>query len=93
MSGKVTITVEGRSGSVTYESEGRRITGWWEFAGGDAVAIVHIGSASEWQHGHPWAVAQRAGIMRFVADEVIRQKAGGCRADIDEDGGWITIKR
>ncbi|MFZ1693434.1 MAG: hypothetical protein WAT74_09575 [Flavobacteriales bacterium] len=89
---QVTITEEGRSGSVYYESEGRRITGWWEFAGGDAVAIVSMGSASEWQHGHPWAVAQRAEILHFVGDEVVRQKASSCKADIDEEGGWITIR-
>lgn len=90
---KVTITEEGRSGSVRYESEGRRITGWWEFAGGDAVAIVSMGSASEWQHGHPWAMERRAEILRFVGEEVVRQKASGCRAVIDEEGGWITITR
>lgn len=90
---QVIITEEGRSGSVLYESDGRRISGWWEFAGGDAVAIVHIGSASEWRHGHPWAVGQRAEIMRFIADEVIRQKASTCKAVIDEEGGWITLKR
>jgi hypothetical protein len=88
---QVTITVEGRSGSVTYESDGRRIAGWWEFAGGDAVAIVSIGSASEWRQRHPWALEQRAEILRFVANEVVRQKAGGCRAEIDEEGGWITL--
>ncbi len=93
MGANVTITEEGRSGSVTYGSDGRRITGWWEFAGGDAVAIVYIGSASEWRNGHAWALGQRAEIMRFVADEVIRQKASSCRAEIDEEGGWITLKR
>lgn len=50
---QVTITEEGRSDSMYYVDEGRRITGWWEFAGGDAVAIVSMGSASEWRHGHP----------------------------------------
>jgi hypothetical protein len=90
---QVIITEEGRSGSVHYESDGRRISGWWEFAGGDAVAIVYIGSASEWRHGHPWAVDQRAEIMRFIANEVIQQKASSCKAEIDEDGGWISLKR
>lgn len=93
MSSTVTITEEGRSGSVQYEQEGRRISGWWEFAGGDAVAIVYMGSTSEWQHGHPWAVEQRAEILRFVGEEVVRQKAGSCKAEIDEEGGWITITR
>ncbi|MCW5898570.1 MAG: hypothetical protein KIT10_04810 [Flavobacteriales bacterium] len=87
----VTITEEGRSGSVYYDSEGGRITGWWEFGGGDAVAIVYMGSASEWRHGHPWAMERRAEILRFVGDEVVRQKASSCKAVIDEEGGWITI--
>lgn len=91
--GTVTITEEGRSGSVHYEAEGRRISGWWEFAGGDAVAIVSMGSASEWQQRHPWAMEHRAGILRFIGEEVVRQKAGGCKAEIDTEGGWIEITR
>ena len=93
MERKVSITEEGRSGDVVYAEGPRSIRGWWEFAGGDAVAIVYIGSASEWRHGHPWAVGQGAEIMRFIADEVIRHKAGSCKAVIDEEGGWITLKR
>lgn len=88
----VSITEEGRSGSVYFAMDGHRITGWWEFGGGDAVAMVSMGSASEWQHGHPWAVARRAEILRFVGDEVVRQKASGCTPVIDEEGGWITIR-
>ena len=93
MSERVIITEEGRSGSVSYQEGDHRITGWWEFAGGDAVAIVNMGSASEWTHGHPWAVERRAAILRFVADEVVRQKASSCKAEIDEEGGWITLTR
>lgn len=90
---RVTITEEGRSGSVMYTEASGSISGWWEFAGGDALAIVNVGSANEWKHGHPWAVERRAAILRFVADEVIRQKASGCKAEIDEENGWITLRR
>jgi hypothetical protein len=89
----VTITQEGRSGAVIYAEAERRITGWWEFAGGDAIAIVSMGSGSEWQRAHEWAVERRADILRFVADAVLRQKASGGTADIDEAGGWITLRR
>lgn len=92
MPARVIITEEGRSGSVIYQEEGGAITGWWEFSGGDALAIVSMGDAKNWMHGHGWACDRRAEILRFVADEVIRQKAGGSRAEIDEDGGWITIR-
>lgn len=83
---RVTITEEGRSGSVTCDFEGRTIAGWWEFAGGDAIAIVHLPASG-------WPAAQRASLFRTVASEVIRQKCPGCRADIDETSGWITIRK
>ncbi len=90
---QVIITEDGRTGSVTYEQGGKHISGWWEFAGGDAIAIVNMGGVAEWQRARPWAVEHRPAIMRKVADEVIRQKATGCKAEIDEESGWITIRR
>lgn len=89
---QVTITTEGRSGSVIYTADGGRISGWWEFAGGDAIAIANMGSMAEWQRVHPWAVSERSAILRFIAQEMIRQKASGCRADIDEESGWIELR-
>lgn len=89
----VTITAEGRSGSVIYTAEGGRISGWWEFAGGDAIAIANMGAAAEWERSYPWAFAERSAILQFIAQEMIRQKASGCRADIDEERGFIEIVR
>lgn len=88
---KVSITQEGRSGSVTYAEDGGRINGWWEFGGGDAVTLISMGSREEWRTGHTWALGQRAAILSFVAGEVLRQKAPGCRAEIDEESGLITV--
>ena len=90
---KVTITEDGRSGSVSYTEPGGTISGWWEFAGGDAIAIVNMGSESVWCVQHPWAMDRRADILRSVGDEVVRQKASGCKAEIDLEGGWINIVR
>lgn len=36
---------------------------------------------------------RRAEILRFVGEEVVRQKASGCRTVINEEGGRITITR
>ena len=90
---RVTITQEGRSGSVIYEEAGQRISGWWEFGGGDVITIVSMGDRSQWDKDHPWAVERRGAILRTVADEVIRQKASGCTAEIEEEDGWITIRQ
>ena len=82
---RVTITEEGRSGSVTWQQHDQTVTGWWEFAGGDAIALVRLDAPSD------WPAEQRAAVFRFVADEVIRQKCSGGRAEIDAVGGWITV--
>ncbi len=91
MEQKVTITESGRSGAVIYHGSGGQISGWWEFAGGNTLAIVGMGGLSEWEHGHTWAVDRRSEILRFVAEEVVRQKAGGRRYTLDEDSGFIEI--
>ncbi|MEZ4379529.1 MAG: hypothetical protein AB7N73_09955 [Gemmatimonadales bacterium] len=84
--GRVTITEEGRSGSVTCHLEDRTVTGWWEFAGGDALALVHLDLPTGWPPD------RRDAFLRWVADEVIRQKCPGHRAELDAGGGWITIR-
>lgn len=69
----VTIEQDGRSESVLYEEDGWSITGWWEFAEGDAIAIPNMGNAAEWERIHVWASAWRATFLRFIAEGMIRQ--------------------
>jgi hypothetical protein len=92
MNKSVTVTERGREGEVTYREDSRTITGYQEFGGGDVVAIVSMGSADDWRARHPWAVERRAQILRFIADEVIRQKAPSCSAEIDESRGDIVLR-
>lgn len=89
----VTIIESGRDGRVEYSDGLRSISGYWEFGGNDIVTIVSMGSAEEWQRAHAWAVEKRASILRFVADEVIRQKAPACTADIDAQSGTISLRQ
>lgn len=92
MSRTVSITENGRSGSVRYSEGFRAIAGYWEFGGGDVIAIVGMGSLEEWQRSHAWAVAQRADVLRFVASEVIRQRAPTCAVEIDDLRGDIVLR-
>ena len=66
-----------------YRDGQNAIGGYWTYGGNDVVAIVSMGSAEDWQRSHVWAVEKRASILRFVADEVIRQRAPSCSAAID----------
>lgn len=89
---RVTITGNGRSGRVEYAEGWRTISGCWEFGGDDIVAIVDMGSREQWRQAHRWAIDTRPGILRVVADEVIRQQAPACMATIDEEHGTILIE-
>lgn len=91
MTARVTITENGRDGHVMYSEGSRGIDGYWEFGGGDVVTIVSMGTREEWERSHGWALAQRARILRFVADEVVRQRAPSCTARIDEERGDILL--
>lgn len=90
MEHSVTITESGRSGTVTYREPAGTLSGYWEFGGGNVLAIVQMGDSASWKK-YPWAVERRASILRAVADEVIRQRAPSARADIDEVTGDITL--
>lgn len=91
MTRQVSIETRGRGGTVTYREAGGELVCHWEF-GGDVVAIVQCGDAAHWQ-ANPWALPRRAEILQFVASEVARQQAPGCRAEIDPVSGDILLHR
>ena len=88
----VTIAQSGRSGSITYRESAGSMPFYWEFGGSDAVAIIWIEKPPVWSSRYPWAVERKHEILERVADEVIRQKASACSADIDEQNGYIYIR-
>jgi len=89
MTRQVRVEARGRTGTVTYREAGHELVCHWEF-GGDVVAIVQCGDVARWQ-AYPWALARRSEILQFVADEVVRQQAPGCRAEIDPVSGDILL--
>jgi hypothetical protein len=90
---RVTITMDGREGRIRYSDSGRVIEGYYEFGGADVLGIVSMGAPDEWARAHPWAVADRAEILRFVADELVRQQAPSWTADIDDARGVILFRQ
>lgn len=89
----VSITGNGRSGSVIHREPAGTLSFYWEFGGADVLAILQVEDAAAWKAGHPWIGDRRAEILRFVADEVIRQKAPNSRAEINEATGEILLRQ
>jgi len=89
---KVSIDEQGRAGTVHYREGNGSISMSWEFGGDDVVAFISFEQDAAWRTRYPWAAERRTEIVRRVAQEVIRQKAPNCRAEIDEQSGWINLR-
>lgn len=89
----VSITENGRSGSVVYHEPAGTLSFYWEFGGADVLAIIQVDDPGGWEAGHPWIGDRRSEILGYVADEVIRQKAPNSRAEINEPTGEILLRQ
>jgi len=66
---------------------------YWEFGGRGRGCIdsrLGMRRSGRLHTRGPWAAA--AEILERVTQEVIRQKAPTCWADIDDEGGYIDIR-
>jgi hypothetical protein len=81
-----------RSGWLGYYEGSRAISFEWELGGNDVVLIIYVGKPSEWSKQYPWAADRRQEIVERVGQEVIRQSAPNCKADIDvRDDGYTYL--
>lgn len=87
---RVTVLEQGRSGRIRY-SEGilHSHEFYWEFGGGDAVALISVPTPEEWPAAVPWAATRRSEILERVGAEVCRQRCPTCRP-VHSDG-WIEL--
>ncbi|CAG0967660.1 hypothetical protein ARNL5_01404 [Anaerolineae bacterium] len=76
---KINIITKGRSGTIQY-IEGSLFKKntcefYWEFGGGDTVAIIWFPKDdAEWDRKYPWAAGRRMDIVKFMAEAVRKNK-------------------
>ena len=88
----VDIRQDGRNGTILYRESSGCLSCYWEFGGDDGVAIIDVGDEATWIREHAWAAPRRVEILGRIADQVIRQKAPGCGAEIDDRKGCIRLR-
>jgi hypothetical protein len=88
---RVEISDGGRAGTITYREGLHTASFDWEFAISPALAIINGPGAAHWDRLCPWAAGRQEEIFEHVAREVVRQKAAGCRPEIDLATGTITL--
>ena len=94
MAGRINIIQKGPAGTVQY------IEGWlkknicefyFEFGGGDTVAIISFPDEDKWDAKYPWASGRRKEIITFVAKEVQRTQAPSSTI-VWEDNSFRLVK-
>ncbi len=64
----------GRGGTIWYESPDAKFDMWWEFAGGDALAIVDIPTEETWVARTKLPLEQRDKILTFIGEQILVDK-------------------
>lgn len=76
---RVSYVNEGRSGKVVFSRGVRSIAMYFEFGGGDTVAIIDVPSPSEWLKATGYPLGMRRDILDFIGRCVVRDQTTGGR--------------
>lgn len=83
---------EGRGGDYSYESGEGRFSSWWEFGGGDTLAILSIPKEEFWETQTGIPLSKRAAVLDFIGQETVRQQTTGGRGTFEVQEGFILIR-
>ncbi len=65
---------DGRGGTIWFESPDARFDMWWEFAGGNALVIVDIPTAEQWEARTKLPLEKRESILQFIGEQIVIDK-------------------
>lgn len=87
---KINIITKGRSGTIQY-IEGSLFKKntcefYWEFGGGDTVAIISFPKDdAEWNKKYPWAAGRRIEVVKDMAEQVRKKQAPSSTLKWEDD--------
>ncbi len=70
---------EGRTGYVIFYRNDLTARFYYEFGGGDTVAIISIPTPERWEAQTKMPLSERQVVLEFIANRVIRDQAPGCK--------------
>jgi hypothetical protein len=74
MKKKVEYTNNGRYGYVIYKEGESVLQCYYEFGGGNCVAIINVPSIDEWEKSTRLPLADRDRILRCIAEQVVKDQ-------------------
>ncbi|WP_243347958.1 hypothetical protein [Parabacteroides sp. FAFU027] len=85
MEQKLEYINQGRGGYVIYKDSVSEIKLFFEFGGGECIAIIHIPLANEWTAKTQRALSERLSILEFIAEQCIKDQAPNCIYKLYDD--------
>lgn len=74
----------GRSGQVVFRKGAKSFEMYYEFGGGDTVAIIDIPTVAEWESKTPFSLDMRQPILEFIGATVVKDQ-------VSMSKGWYQI--
>lgn len=68
-----------RGGTVTYVKGNTRLVFDWEFGGRDTVSLIFVPREEHWESRTGLPLSERPSVLDFVGQQVVRDKARGCK--------------
>ncbi|WP_373552242.1 hypothetical protein [Haliscomenobacter sp.] len=87
---RLRYSTEGRGGTVFFESNETKFDMWWEFGGGDALAIIDIPSEQQWVARTKLPLEKRSTILDYIGQQVIRDQASG-KGTYELSENYLTV--
>lgn len=85
----VQISQDGRGGQILLTLASGSHSFWWEFGGGDSVAIIDVPDPAEWPNIPALAPQPRDTLLQWLAEEVARGQCPNARIVVGDR--WITF--
>jgi len=82
--GNVSYENQGRSGYVIFYRNDMTARFYFEFGGGDTVAIISIPATDKWEAATKMPLTDRMPVLEFIANRVVRDQAPGGKYIIGE---------
>ncbi|MEO6521385.1 MAG: hypothetical protein ABIN91_06905 [Mucilaginibacter sp.] len=85
MQQKLEYINKGRGGYVIYKDDINELKLFFEYGGGNCVAIIYLPTIKKWLQETKISIEKLEKIVRFIAEQSIKDQAPNCNYELHND--------
>ncbi len=89
---RLSYSSDGRSGHVHYQSAKADFTLYFEFGGGDCIAMIDLPSPAAWERHTGLRLDERDAVVHWIGRRVVHDQTRGGNGRFEVDGNWLNIR-